>query len=130
MGFAWEHFGVVAEGLVTRLLGCFLKWAMSKTLYIAFFIVIYRGISKRFQVIHASYLGLNFAADSVSSPRATTPLRPAGRARRIVVSRQRQPFRLGGTHHVGFVSRHPFGSGDVLFYGAAANETDAKRPRT
>ena len=43
MGFAWEHFGVVAEGLVTRLLGCFLKWPMSKTLYIAFFIVICRG---------------------------------------------------------------------------------------
>lgn len=43
MGFAWEHFGVVAEGLVTRLLGFFLKWPMSKTLYIAFFIVIYWG---------------------------------------------------------------------------------------
>ena len=51
MGFAWKHFGVVAEGLLLRawwslttgLLGFFLKWAMSKMLYIAFPIVIYRG---------------------------------------------------------------------------------------
>lgn len=28
---------------MTGLLGCFLKWAMSKMLYIAFLIMIYRG---------------------------------------------------------------------------------------
>ena len=36
MGFAREYFRVVAEGLMTRLLGFFLKLAMSKTLYIVF----------------------------------------------------------------------------------------------